>query len=141
MAITISGDVPNFSTATITTGTVTTLTSTTISDGTNSTSMTNAVSGSAKAWVNYNGSSKTVLASYNVSSVTYNSTGNYTLNFTNAVADANYACLASANFTTGVAWAAAPSSAGTKTTTQLQVQIVNNGSIADLSQISIAILR
>lgn len=70
-----------------------TLTISTLSDGTNSTSATNAIQGSAKAWVNFNGTTSpgTIRASYNVSSVTKNSTGNFTLNFTNALADANYA--------------------------------------------------
>ena len=57
----------------------------------NSTSMDNAIYGSAKAWVNFNGvTTATIRASYNVSSVVRNSTGNYTVNFTNTLADANY---------------------------------------------------
>jgi hypothetical protein len=92
MAITISGDSPNFSAATITTGTVTTLTTTTISDGTNSTSSTNPIRGSAKAWVNFNGNGvNTIRASYNVSSITRTGTGQYTVTFTSAFADTNYA--------------------------------------------------
>jgi hypothetical protein len=68
-----------------------TLTISTLSDGTNSTSSTNCIQGSAKAWVNYKGTStQSIRASYNVSSVTYNSTGNYTVNFTNAFSDTNY---------------------------------------------------
>ena len=91
MPITISGDTPNFSAATITTGTVTTLTTTTISDGTNSTSATNCIQGSAKAWVAFNGvTSPSIRASYNVSSVTRYSTGQYLVTFTNAMIDANY---------------------------------------------------
>ena len=50
------------------------------------------VQGSAKAWVNFNGvTTATINASYNVSSVTRNGTGDYTVNFTNAISDANYA--------------------------------------------------
>ena len=73
-----------------------TLTISTLSDGTNSTSSTNCIQGSAKAWVNYNAGSATILASYNVSSVTNNGSGVFTVNFTNALTDANYAA------TTGV---------------------------------------
>ena len=69
-----------------------TLTISTLSDGTNSTSATNCIQGSAKAWVNYNGVAQTITNSYNVSSVTRNSTGNFNINFTNAMANANY-CL------------------------------------------------
>ena len=69
-----------------------TLVLTTLSDGTNSTSATNAIQGSAKAWVNFNGSGgASIRGSYNVSSVTRSSTGVYTINFTNALPNTNYA--------------------------------------------------
>jgi len=45
-----------------------------------------------RAWVNFNGvTTATIRASFNVSSVTRNSVGDYTVNFTNALPDANYA--------------------------------------------------
>ncbi len=45
-----------------------------------------------KAWVNFNGTGTVAIrASYNVSSITDNGTGDYTVNFTTALADANYA--------------------------------------------------
>jgi hypothetical protein len=45
-----------------------------------------------RAWVNFSGvGSTTIKGSGNVSSVTYVSTGKYTINFTNALTDANYA--------------------------------------------------
>ena len=45
-----------------------------------------------KAWVNFNGTGTVAIrASGNVSSITDNGTGDYTVNFTNALADANYA--------------------------------------------------
>ena len=69
-----------------------TLTISTLSDGTNSTSSTNCIQGSAKAWVSFGGTgTATIKASYNVSSVTYVGTGSYTVNFTVAFADAKYA--------------------------------------------------
>ena len=71
-----------------------TLTISILSDGTNSTSSTNCSQGSAKAWVNFNGSSGAIRTSYNVSSVTRTGTGDYTVNFTSAFADANYSILA-----------------------------------------------
>jgi len=56
-----------------------------ISDGTNSVGTSYVVNGSAKAWVNFNGIG-TIAArnSENVSSLTDNGTGDYTVNFTNA---------------------------------------------------------
>jgi len=74
-----------------------TLTISTLSDGTNSTSATNCIQGSAKAWVNFNGTGTVAIrASYNVSSITDNGTGVYTINFTTAMPDANYAGLLTA---------------------------------------------
>jgi hypothetical protein len=75
-----------------------TLTISTLSDGTNSTSATNPILGSAKAWVNFNGSTAAIKASFNVSSVTRTATGFYTINFTNAFSDANYACLVTSTY-------------------------------------------
>ena len=48
-----------------------------------------------RAWVNFNGTTNTggfctIRASFNVTSVADNGTGNYTVNFTNAMPDANY---------------------------------------------------
>lgn len=67
-----------------------TLTISTLSDGTNSTSSTNCIQGSAKAWACWDGSNGTIRASYNISSITRNSINNFTANFTNAFADTNY---------------------------------------------------
>ena len=51
----------------------------------------NGVATNALAWVNFNGSgAASIRASYNVSSVTYNGTGDYTVNITTALADINY---------------------------------------------------
>ncbi len=45
-----------------------------------------------RAWVNFNGTGTVAIrASGNVSSITDNGTGDYTINFTNAMPDANYA--------------------------------------------------
>lgn len=71
-----------------------TLTLSTLSDGSTSTSATNVINGSAKAWVSFAGTSTpTIRGSYNVSSVSYTSSGDFTVNFTNAFANANYSCL------------------------------------------------
>jgi len=45
----------------------------------------------ALAWIRFNGgATPTIAASYNVTSVTYNAAGDYTITFTNALTDANY---------------------------------------------------
>ena len=49
-----------------------------------------------RAWVNFNGTGTVaILASGNVSSITDNGTGDYTINFTTAMPDANYAAAVS----------------------------------------------
>ena len=49
-----------------------------------------------RAWVNYKGTATVgIRASFNVSSVTVNATGDYTINFANALADANYSSVVS----------------------------------------------
>jgi hypothetical protein len=53
----------------------------------------NGVTTNALAWVNFDGTASTPItprANYNCSSVTKNTTGDYTLNFTSALSDANY---------------------------------------------------
>jgi hypothetical protein len=55
-----------------------------------------------RAWVNFNGiSSASIRASGNVSSVSRNGTGDYTINFATAMPDANYSPIASAQPNTG----------------------------------------
>tara|TARA_R110000787_G_scaffold55939_2_gene128792 strand:+ start:1071 stop:1433 length:363 start_codon:yes stop_codon:yes gene_type:complete len=50
------------------------------------------ISGTAKAWVNFNGTGTVAIRrAFNVSTVTDNGTGDYTVNFTTAMVDANYA--------------------------------------------------
>ena len=50
------------------------------------------VPNTAKAWVNFNGASTVAIrADFNVNTITDNGTGNYTVNFSNAMSDANYA--------------------------------------------------
>jgi hypothetical protein len=54
--------------------------------------------GRAKAWVNFNGSGTVAIQdNFNVSSITDNGTGNYTITYTNAMSDANYSAVLSYN--------------------------------------------
>ena len=74
----------------------------------------------AKAWVNFNGTTSpgTIRSSYNVSSVTKNAAGDYTVNFATAMADANY----SAFVTTGSsATINVKGSDGPRTTSNIQI--------------------
>ena len=52
-----------------------------------------------RAWVNFNGKNTVAIrASGNVSSITDNGTGNYTVNLTTAMPDTNYAAIGTARF-------------------------------------------
>jgi hypothetical protein len=90
-----------------------------------------------RAWVNFDGTLSgpiTPRASGNVSSVTKGGTGNYTVNFTTAMPDANY-CL------TGVG-DQVNSNAGLLTTTSSQFVSRNAaGTLVDAAQVCVAIFR
>jgi hypothetical protein len=66
------------------------LTVSTLNDDTGVLATQNGMSGIAKAWVNFNGSTAAIRGSFNVSSVTRTATGTYTINFTTAMPDTNY---------------------------------------------------
>lgn len=121
-----------------------TLTISTLSDGTNSTSSTNCIQGSAKAWVNFNGTvatPSTIRASYNVSSITKNTTGDYTINLTNALADANYSVVGSGGNTDG-SLNAYPAVPVALTTTTARIGVASTGGTGnDRAQVCVAIFR
>ena len=73
-----------------------TITATTIQNDTSSPptfrNSTREIGTLCRAWVNFDGTGTVAIrASFNVSSITDNGTGDYTVNFTTAFADANYA--------------------------------------------------
>jgi hypothetical protein len=58
---------------------------------TTGTVLNDATVGVCRAWVNFNGTGTVAIrASFNVTSITDNGTGDYTVNFTTAMTDANY---------------------------------------------------
>ena len=62
-----------------------------ITDGTDTVATGYVVNGSAKVWVNFDGSGTIATReSLNVSSLTDNATGKYFTNFTNAMSSADY---------------------------------------------------
>ncbi len=54
-----------------------------------------------RAWVTFNGTNGSIVSSGNVSSVSRNSTGQYTVNFSTAMPDANYAVSGAASTNSG----------------------------------------
>jgi hypothetical protein len=102
-----------------------------------------------RAWVNFNGTGTVAIrASGNVSSITDNGTGDYTVNFTTAMPDANYA------FVTGITkdnddangvLSLIKYNSGTKSTTQLRLSSryfgPSSGGAFDTPDASVAIFR
>jgi len=83
--------------------TVTNLTATNLTDGGGTTStFANINQGHSKAWVNFNGSG-TIAArdSHNVASLTDNSTGDYSVNYTNNFANDDYCGGGSSSYADG----------------------------------------
>ena len=99
-----------------------------------------------KAWVNFNGTGTVAIrASYNVSSITDNGVGDYTVNFTTALADQNYAtqftvrndAIAAFGWVTGIQSATDP----TTTAVRLVVYRGSDGTARDTSIACVAIFR
>jgi len=81
--------------------------------------------GIAKAWVNFNGTG-TIAArdSENVSSLTDNGTGNYDVDFTNAMADVNYSTTTTAGGSTGEVFASIGSTTYSTSVVQVRARTV-----------------
>lgn len=106
-----------------------------------------------KAWVNFNGTGTVAIrGSGNVSSITDNGPGEYTVNFTNAMTDANYAVTGSATTATGYSQVATVQLAfstgdvsSARTTSAVKVVLTYAGTttpgFADSSQVNVAIFR
>lgn len=115
--------------------------------GGNSLTTAQIYNGAAKAWVNFNGTGTVAIrASFNVTSITDNNTGDYTVNFTTALADANFAVVgnAKADNTTAVTTGSNPRVFvyAVPTTSSVRVWVPNLAAgLADAENISVSIFR
>lgn len=109
-----------------------------------------AVAYGCRAWVNFNGTGTVAItASANVSSITDNGTADYTVNFTNAMPDANYAvngtcggtAAAGSNFVIAPAKATSPYNSSATTTSVRCATFVAGIGFTDMSSISISVTR
>jgi hypothetical protein len=104
-----------------------------------------------RAWVNFNGTGTVAIrASGNVSSITDNGTGLYTVNFTNAFVDANYCVsLAGAGNTASsdarqtIVMNGSTAGASVKTTTALQILcgVTSSAVVNDVAEVNVACFR
>jgi len=123
------------------TGTAASLTVGSASTATTATTATTANNG-AKAWVNYNGVSQTINASYNVSSVTYNAAGSYTVNFTSALTNGNLVCFVTSSTGLAVGQQSGGFVWGVPTSTSVNVGVTNgNANLQDNPYVFVAVFR
>jgi len=97
-----------------------------------------------RAWVNFNGQNTVAIRdSGNVSSITDNATGDYTINYTTAMPDENYTVLSAGGpISTSDGVLVGPKGNGLYTTTQLRILCKHEGNPArDPSIVSIGIVR
>ena len=101
-----------------------------------------------KAWVNFNGTGTVAIrASYNVSSITDNGVGDYTVNFTTAMVDANYSPVVSYRYPSAGdqnSTLSCPVNGTAPTTSAIRMRHANaygGGSAVDTDYISVAIFR
>jgi len=119
--------------------------------GGNSLTTAQIYNGAAKAWVNFDGTGTVAIrASYNVSSITDNGTGDYTVNFTTALADANYSVAGAGRYAdfsiAGAMRVVSIASTGTLATAMSTSSVrlgttYVNGGVEDLQVVSVAIFR
>ena len=96
----------------------------------------------ARAWVNFNGTGTVAIrAAGNVSSITDNGTGDYTVNFTTAMTDANYSYTFGFNNQVSNIGANMKLLPSTTTTSAISIQKYENNSVTDCSNISVAVFR
>jgi len=97
-----------------------------------------------RAWVNFNGNPVAIRASGNVTSITDNGgVGDYTVNFTNAMPDANYATVATAgDASTNLINISQNGQSFPPTTTSVRLQtMTSNGVTYDARFVNVAIFR
>lgn len=95
-----------------------------------------------RAWVNFNGTGTVAIrASGNVSSITDNNTGDYTVNFTTAMPDVNYSTIVSAKRDSTVAGSACIRGS-IYSTSQVQIGTTNDAaSFVDSEIVTVGIFR
>ena len=94
-----------------------------------------------RAWVRFDGTTATIKGSGNVASVTRNGAGDYTIAFTIAMPDANYAVLGTANSSAGVIPSIGTYYTGSPSASQVRVTVGDNVSPYDSNDISITVVR
>lgn len=98
---------------------------------------------SARAWVNFNGTGTVAIrASGNVSSITDNGTGNYTVNFTVALSDANYSYQLSDRYAASTSLVSPRAATGAPTASALSLYTMSySNTNVDCDDVCVAVFR
>jgi len=111
--------------------------------GSENTPIADVVNGRARAWVNFNGTGTVAIrASYNVSSITDNGAGDYTVNFATDMPDVNY-CVTShgGGASSGIAVIVTDTANITFSVGSFVVRSIDYLSFADLGLVCVAVFR
>lgn len=97
-----------------------------------------------RAWVNFNGSGTVAIrTSFNVSSITDNGVGDYTVNFTNAIQDVNYSVVATATNSQAAygAYVVGNEALRARTTTTWSLLTLSYNATQDTAYVNVAVFR
>ena len=103
------------------------------------------LSGTAKAWVNFSLASGSIRDDFNIDSLTDNGTGLFTINFTNAMANANYCCVSSGSQATNQVLSASTynrvceASPNNTTSCSVACYAPNNATLVDIVYAGVAV--
>jgi hypothetical protein len=95
-----------------------------------------------RAWVNFDGTGTVAIrASGNVTSITDNGTGDYTVNFTTAMPDANYSAIATSNAGSNFGNIVKIESAANQVVGSVRVQTTSTSALQDAAVVCVSIFR
>jgi hypothetical protein len=104
----------------------------------------NGMTGIAKAWVTFNGgagnTAGVINGSFNVSSITVNGTGNYTINFTTTMPNTTYTVLGTGSWGPNSLGAVMKIDASQTTSSVGVYTVYQNGNIYNIPAVGVAIL-
>jgi hypothetical protein len=92
-----------------------------------------------RAWARFTGSTAVISASFNVSSITRSSAGNYLVNFTTALPDTNYAVAGAGD--NASTYYLLTSKISANTTSSAGLQLINAATTAGDGTVSVAVFR
>ena len=99
------------------------------------------VNGTAKAWVNFNGTGVVAIRrAFNVSSITDGGTGSYYVNLAESISDGNYSVISTTGYDSGGDTGHTSPNIRTQTTSSFRVVVFNDGNaVVDVDYVTAAV--